>query len=184
MRVAWFAEIKRGPSVVPTKGASDDPSREYPRGRPLGRGDHCPVLRDRRHLPPPQSQRPALRIPQAALGPGGPHPRAVPTASWCGVLPRLLARSRPLLLPPLPRRGRPCSFLFSSPHPQAQAIPRTLEADRRGGAGRRARNLAHRFDPALGNAPQRGFSIRGLRGRGLGAVGLLQRLWGEASPLV
>lgn len=68
------------------------------------------------------------------------------------------ARSRPLLLPPLPRRGRPCSFLFSSPHPQAQAIPRTLEADRRGGAGRRARNLAHRFDPALGNAPQRGFS--------------------------
>src|ERR671910_770123 len=84
MRVAWFAEIKRGPSVVPTKGASDDPSREYPRGRPLGRGDHCPVLRDRRHLPPPQSQRPALRIPQAALGPGGHHPRAVPTASWCG----------------------------------------------------------------------------------------------------
>ena len=47
MRVAWFAEIKRGPSVVPTKGASDDPSREYPRGCPLGRGDHRPVLRDR-----------------------------------------------------------------------------------------------------------------------------------------
>src|SRR5215208_8197878 len=106
MSVAWFGEIKRGPSVhFPTKGASDGPPRAYPRTRPPGRGAHHPVLRSRRRLHPPQSQRVALRIPQAAFGLRDPHTRPLPAVARDRVRTRFLARGRSLFLSPLSGNG-------------------------------------------------------------------------------
>src|SRR5918995_2728115 len=62
MCVAWLDELKSGSSVVPTKGAPDDPSTAYPRSRTPGRSDHHPLLRDRRRLPNPQPAGRSLRF--------------------------------------------------------------------------------------------------------------------------
>src|SRR5829696_830534 len=82
MCVAWLDELKRGPSVIVlTKGAPDDPSTAYPTSPTPGRSDHHPVLPDRRPLPNPQPARGSLRLPQEALGLGGPRPGALPAAA-------------------------------------------------------------------------------------------------------
>src|SRR5215208_6718284 len=70
-------EVKRGPSAVPTKGASDGPIRAYPTIRRPGRGSHHLVLPGRRHLLPAQPTGRTLRLPQAALGLGDPYPYAL-----------------------------------------------------------------------------------------------------------
>src|SRR5215218_9516105 len=45
-------EVKIGPSVVPTKGSADGPSRAYPTVGPPGRGRNRLVLPSRRRLLP------------------------------------------------------------------------------------------------------------------------------------
>src|SRR5215208_1072653 len=128
MCVAWLDELKRGSSVVPTKGAPDDPSTAYPTSRTPGRSHNHPVLRDRRRLSNTQPACGSLRFPQEALGLRGHHPRHLPTASGRGILSLLLARGRPLFRPPLPKDRRPPSLLVPPPPAQAQAVSRTLEA--------------------------------------------------------
>src|SRR5918999_2621478 len=127
MCVAWLDELKRGPSVVLTKGAPDDPSTAYPTSPTPGRSDHHSVLRDRRPLSNPQPAGGSLRFPQGALGFRSDHPRHLPAASGRGVRALLLARGRPLFRPPLPQDRRPPSLLVPPEGTQTQAISRTFE---------------------------------------------------------
>src|SRR5215216_3121011 len=155
MCVTWLDELKRGPSVVPTKGALDDPTPAYPTSRTLGRSDHHPVLRDRRPLPNPQPTGRSLRFPQGALGLRGDHPRHLPAAEGRGVRALLLARGRPLFQPPLPEDRRPLSLLVPPKGTQAQASARTLETRHPDRVGGRSGDYDHRFQPARGSSHPR-----------------------------
>lgn len=156
-----------------------------PQGSPPGRGDHPPVLRDRRRLRPSQPTRKALRLPQAAFGLRDPHPHALPAAPRGRIRTLLLARSRPLLLPPLPG-GRGLLPVLVAPQgaAQAEAILGALEAGDPARADGGPRDLARGFDPALGAASEAGRTVGGLRGRRLGEAGFLLGLRGEAAHAV
>jgi hypothetical protein len=101
MSVAWFVELKREPSVAPTKGSVDGPSTPYPR--------ICASLEEAITVlfsaswttlrQPPRSPRRTLPIPQAAYyGFGGPDACALAAAQGRGVLPLVLARGEQVLL--------------------------------------------------------------------------------------
>src|SRR3712207_1080354 len=93
-----------------------------------------------------------------------------------------LFRSREVLFSPVPRGGGAAPFLVSSAGEEDKALPgasaprRTLRDDRR------PRDVARRLDAAFDLAPQAGFPGLGFLWSGVGKVGKLQRLWGEAAP--
>src|SRR5215210_483769 len=186
MSVARFDGVERGPSgPFPTKGAPDGPRPRYPTVRPNGRGAHRPFLPPGRRLCPHQPEGTALRVPQESLGLGGHHPRALPTASRRGVRALLPARRRPLLLAPVPRGGRSLAFLLAPSPAQAAAFLGALAARHLARAGGRTGDPDSRLDPAWGLASAPGGAVGGgLRWGGVGEVGLLLGLRGQAAPLV
>src|SRR5918995_2262471 len=142
MSIAWFVEIKRGPSVVPTKGASDGPSRAYPTVGPPGRGYNHFVLPGGRCLPPAQPQSRTLRLPQATLGLGDPRPRALPTAPSPRVRALFLARGRPLFLSSVSGDRGLLAVLVPPARAQTEGLPGALAAcDPRGIDGRALKTM-------------------------------------------
>src|SRR5215211_9122707 len=154
-------EVKRGPSVVPTKGSPDGPSRAYPTVGPPGRGRNRFVLSDRRRLLPAQPAGRALRLPQRALRLGDPRPGALPTAQGHRVRTLFPARGLPLLLSPFPRDRGLLAVLFPPSRAQAQALLRALAARDLARTGGGARDYGDRLDPAFGFASAPGFSVGG-----------------------
>src|SRR5215212_11790440 len=114
MSVAWFVELERGPSRIPTKGSADGPCSTYTAARSNGRGAHHLVLPHRRRLRHPQPQRTTLRVPQKACRLGGHHPRSLPATARRRVGALFPARRPEVLQRPLPRGGRVSPFLVPS----------------------------------------------------------------------
>src|SRR3954447_5326082 len=135
MSVAWF-EVKRRPSEVQSKGASDGQTRGYLASVPLGGGGYGPVLPGGRRLPQPQPQRRALRNPQEALRFGGDDFGPLPATAGRGERALVPARSRPLLLAPIPRYSWARPFLVPPTGEEAAVLagaPEALGAARVGG---------------------------------------------------
>src|ERR671912_738271 len=177
-------EIKSGPSeVVPTKGSPDGPSPPHPVVGPPGRGTHRLVLPNRRRLLPDQPAWSPLRLPQGALRLGDPHPRPLPAAQRHRVRTLFPARGLPLLLPPVPGDRRLLAILVPSSRAQAQALLGALAARDLGRTGGRARDDGDRLDPPFGPPSAPGQPVGGrFRGGGVGEVGIVRRLRGEAAP--
>src|SRR5215203_6715646 len=180
MCVAWIRDRKGAIIVSPHQGERDGPAQPYPTPPRDGRGPHGALLPHRRCLHP--SRPPPLRIPQAPLGLGSHRSRPLPAAAGSGKRTLVLARRPEVLLPLVPRRGGTAPFLVPSALEEAQALlgtpaPRCPPRD-----GRRAGDAARRLYFAFGFAPQAGLPGLGFLGGGVGEVGFVQRLRGEAAP--
>src|SRR5215218_9795366 len=181
MSVAWLRS-RKGPSDSPPQGATDGPSSACPLALRAGRSGNRALLPRRRHLPNPQPPPPALRVPQEALGLGGHLACAPAAAAWRGERALVLARCAEVLLRVVPGRGGAPSFLVAPKGEETQALLGAFAAADRPRARRRPRDPRGGFDAAFGFAPAPGRAVDGLRRSGLGEVGFVQRLWGQAAP--
>src|SRR5215204_1431709 len=181
MTVAWLRS-RKGPSDSPPQGAKDGPSSAYPLALRAGRSANRALLPRRRRLPNPQPPPQALRVPQEALGLGGHLACAPAAAPWRGERALVLARCAEVLLPPVPRGSGDVPFLLQPAGEETQALPGAPAAADRPRARRRPRDPRGGFDAAFGVAPAPGRAVGGLRGSGLGEVGFVQRLRGQAAP--
>src|SRR5215217_3314031 len=181
MSVAWLTS-RKGPSDSPPQGATDGPSSAYPLALRAGRSGKRALLPRRRRLPNPQPPPQALRVPQEALGLGGHLACAPAAAPWRAERALVLARCAEVLLPPVRRGSGDVPFLLQPAGEETQALPGAPAAADRPRARRRARDPRGGFDAAFGVAPAPGRAVAGLRGSGLGEVGFVQRLRGQAAP--
>src|SRR5215208_7907671 len=168
--------------VSPHQGEKDGPTQPYPTPPPDGRGPHGALLPHRRCLRPSQPPCPKLRVHKAPLGLGSHRPRPLPAAAGRGKRALVLARRPEVLLPLVPRGGRVAPFLVPSALEEAQALFGAPAEGRPLRDGRQPGDAAGRLYFAFGFAPQAGPSGLGFLGSGVGEVGFVQRLRGEAAP--
>src|SRR4029450_10738933 len=186
MCVARIRSRKGAILVSPREGATDGPHQPYPTARPNGRGPYRSLLPRRGCLHAAQPRWEALRAAQAALGLGGHRTGPLAAAAGRAVRALLFARHSEVFLSPVPRGRRAPPFLVPSKEgTQAPVLPGAPATASRLRVGGRSRNPSDRLHPACRAAPQAGRSVRGFSGGGgMGEVGFLQRLRGEAAPLV
>src|SRR5215212_4915169 len=110
--------------------------------------------------------------------------RALPAAARRGERALLPARRRAVLFALVPWGGGALSFLVSSKGEEAQVLLGAPQAGDRTRAGGRSGDLARGLYLAGSLASAPGFPLGRFRWGGLGEVGVLQRLRGEAAPPV
>src|SRR5215203_1891827 len=177
--------VKRGPSESPAKGTSDGPRAAYPHPSVPGRGDHRPFLPPRRYLHAAQPRRANPRVAQEALGLRGPYPCALPAVAGHRERALLPARRAKVLLAPVPGRGGNAPLLFAPPGEEAQALLGTLAPRGPARVGRRSRVPHRRLAASRSLAPASSRAVGGgFCGGGMGKVGLVRPLRGEAALVV